>query len=214
VTDQRTASPPPAPPTPRDALLRRCIEALARTGFSDLSLREIAQAVGTSHRMLIYHFGSRDGLLTAVVNAVEAEQRAALAALSTSSADLTDISRAFWERISDPSLAPAERLFFEVYAHALRGRPWTDTFRSTVIAAWEQVISELFTSHGFAPDDARVRARLTLAVARGLVLDLLITGERDVIDAARELFAPIMTPPRTEAEASVTRLRADQPYHQ
>ena len=141
MTDPLTASAPPAPEAPRDALLRRCIDALARTGFSDLSLREIAQSVGTSHRMLIYHFGSRDGLLAAVVNAIEAEQRTALAELSASNADLIEISRAFWQRISDPSLAPAERLFFEVYAHALRGRPWTDTFRSTVIAAWESTLS-------------------------------------------------------------------------
>jgi AcrR family transcriptional regulator len=191
VTDDPRAQPESA----RDAALQRCIEALSRTGFSDLSLREIAQAVGTSHRMLIYHFGSRDGLLTAVVNAIEAEQRAALAELSASNADLIDISRAFWQRISDPALAPAERLFFEVYAHALRERPWTDTFRATVIAAWERPLVHLFTSHGFGPDDARIRARLTLATARGLVLDLLITGERDVLDAAGELFAPIMTPP-------------------
>jgi len=212
VTRPPTASgPQPAPEAPRDALLGRCIEALYRTGFSDLSLREIAQAVGTSHRMLIYHFGSRDGLLAAVVNAIEAEQRAALAQLSTSNADLIDISRAFWQRIADPSLAPAERLFFEVYAHALRGRPWTDSFRSTVIAAWEQTLVELFTSHGFAPDDARSRARLTLAVARGLLLDLLITGDRDVVDAARELFAPIMTPPHPDAATSVTGSRAAQP---
>jgi AcrR family transcriptional regulator len=181
--------------TARDTLLRRCIDALARTGFSDLSLREIAQAVGTSHRMLIYHFGSRDGLLTAVVNAIEAEQRTALAELSASTADLIDISRAFWQRISDPALAPAERLFFEVYAHALRERPWTDTFRATVITAWERALVDLFTSHGFAPADARGRARLMLAVARGLLLDLLITGERDVLDTAGELLAPIMTPP-------------------
>ena len=212
MTDPVTSSRPPlASEPPREALLRRCIEALARTGFSDLSLREIAQAVGTSHRMLIYHFGSRDGLLAAVVNAIEAEQRAALAELSASNADLIDISRAFWQRISDPSLAPAERLFFEVYAHALHGRPWTDTFRSTVIAAWERALSELFTSHGFAPDDARSRARLALAVARGLLLDLLITGERDVLDAAGELLTPIMTPPRPDAATSVADRPAAQP---
>lgn len=211
MTDALTASSPPAPEAPRAALLRRCIDALARTGFSELSLREIAQAVGTSHRMLIYHFGSRDGLLAAVATAIAAEQRAALAELSASNADLADVSRGFWQRISDPSLAPAERLFFEVYAHALRGRPWTDSFRATVIAAWEQALSELFTSHGFTPDDARRRARLALAVARGLLLDLLITGERDVLDDACELFAPIMTPPHPGAAASLTGSRAAQP---
>ena len=45
-------------------------------GIGDRSLRDIAAAVGTSHRMLIHHFGSREGLLTEVVRTVEANQRA------------------------------------------------------------------------------------------------------------------------------------------
>ena len=42
-------------------------------------MRGLAAALGTSHRMLIYHFGSREGLLIEVIRAVEAQQRAALA---------------------------------------------------------------------------------------------------------------------------------------
>ena len=36
-------------------------------GLGDLSLRKIAGAIGTSHRMLLYHFGSKNGLLLEVV---------------------------------------------------------------------------------------------------------------------------------------------------
>jgi AcrR family transcriptional regulator len=54
---------------------------LKEGGFSRLSLREIASGTGTSHRMLIYHFGSREGLLAEVVARIEAEQRVALASL-------------------------------------------------------------------------------------------------------------------------------------
>jgi AcrR family transcriptional regulator len=181
--------------TARDALLDRCVEALARDGFSDSSLREIATAVGTSHRMLIYHFGSRDGLLADVVARIEAQQRAALADLATSaepgatSNGLIEISRAFWTRLSDPALAPAERLFFEVYAQALRGRSWTDSFRSSVISAWEQPLIEMSADKG---SEARVYVRLGVAVTRGLLLDLLLTGERDVVDAAMELYGKLV----------------------
>ncbi len=173
----------------RDLLLDRCVEALARDGFSDLSLREIATAVGTSHRMLIYHFGTRDGLLAEVVARIEAEQRAALAGLSAASGDLVEASRAFWLRVSDPSLAPAERLFFEVYAQALRGRQWTSTFRDSVIAAWEAPLLEMFAGAG---GEARAYARLSLAVTRGLLLDLLLTGERETVDAAIELYGRLV----------------------
>jgi AcrR family transcriptional regulator len=47
------------------------------TGIADLSLRQLAAAIGTSHRMLLYHFGSREGLLAAVTRAVEEQQQPA-----------------------------------------------------------------------------------------------------------------------------------------
>ena len=59
----------------RDALLARCVTWFADHGVGDTSLRTLADGVGTSHRMLIYHFGSREGLLAAVVEAVEQGER-------------------------------------------------------------------------------------------------------------------------------------------
>lgn len=69
--------------------------------------------------------------------------------------------------MADPALAPAERLFFEIYAQALYGRPFTDSFRVSVIAAWTRPIEELLVRHGCTPADAARRARLCLAVTRG-----------------------------------------------
>ncbi|MGC4890495.1 TetR/AcrR family transcriptional regulator [Micromonospora sp. DT227] len=177
----------------REALLDRCVNLLKEGGFSQLSLREIASGAGTSHRMLLYHFGSREGLLTEVVRRVEAEQRAALAALAAELDDPVEVSRRFWRRLADPALAPAERLFFEIYAHALFEKSWTDSFRTSVIAAWARPVEELFTHFGWDGPEARRRARLSLAATRGLLLDLLITGDRDVLDAAAELFAHLVT---------------------
>ncbi len=58
--------------SPKELLLSAVIEHFTRHGVDDQSLRHIAAGVGTSHRMLIYHFGSRDGLLVEVAQAVEA----------------------------------------------------------------------------------------------------------------------------------------------
>jgi AcrR family transcriptional regulator len=175
------------------ALLDRCLAYLQQDGFSHLSLREIAAGVGTSHRMLIYHFGSREGLLAQVVGRVEAEQRAALAELASQAEDLADVGRLFWQRVSDPGLAPAERLFFEIYVQALYGREWTDAYRAMVISAWIDPITELLVHHGYPVAEARARARLGVAATRGLLLDLLITGERDEVDLAAELFSQMLT---------------------
>ena len=83
----RPPSPPSRPdgpgvPAARDRLLGAAIAYFAAHGIGDTSLRGLAEAIGTSHRMLIYHFGSRDGLLAAVVDRVEQAQRDALAALT------------------------------------------------------------------------------------------------------------------------------------
>ncbi len=190
-----TARRPPVPGDARTALLDRCVHFLKDGGFSQLSLREIATGAGTSHRMLIYHFGSREGLLAEVVRRIEAEQREALAALAAGTDDPVEVSRRFWQRLADPALAPAERLFFEIYAHALFERSWTEPFRASVIAAWTEPVEDLFRQLGFDADDARRRARLGLAATRGLLLDLLVTGDRDVLDAAADLFAQLITRP-------------------
>jgi AcrR family transcriptional regulator len=173
----------------RVALLDRCVAFLQEGGFGDLSLREIAAGVGTSHRMLIYHFGSRDGLLAAIVGRIEADQRVALDALASSELPPEETATAFWRHVADPSLAPAVRLFFEIYVQAVRGRDWTDGFRRAVIDAWEEPLTEAFAGL----PDARARARLSLAVGRGLLLDLLLTGDRAAVDAADALFVRMVT---------------------
>jgi AcrR family transcriptional regulator len=142
--------------------------------------------------MLIYHFGSREGLLAEIVGRIEAQQRTALADLAVDTYDAIEIGRAFWQRVSDPALAPAERLFFEIYSQALYGRNWTDSFRASVISAWERPLIALFEAQGFTGDEALYRARLSLATTRGLLLDLLITGDRGAVDGAAELFRRLL----------------------
>ena len=173
----------------RDKLLGAVIGHVAAHGFSDLSLREVAAAVGTSHRMLIYHFGSREGLLVAVVRAVEAAQREFLAAVA-SDASITPagVMRAMWQRVADPSLAPNVRLFFEIYSQALQGRPGTAGFLDDIVDSWVEVMAEYARERGMDPEAARVEARLGVAVSRGLLLDLLATGERAAVDACVERY--------------------------
>jgi AcrR family transcriptional regulator len=158
-------------------------------GFGELSLREVAAAIGTSHRMLIYHFGSREGLVVAVVQAVEAAQRAFLAELAADVAlTPSDVMRAVWRRVSDPGLAPNVRLFFEIYAAALQRRPGTEGLLEDIVDSWVDVMAELAGRRGMDTARARVDARLGVAVSRGLLLDLLATGNRAAVEAAVERY--------------------------
>ena len=168
----------------RERLLAAAVAHAIDGGIADLSLRQLAAAIGTSHRMLLYHFGSREGLLIAVTRAVENQQRAALL---ESGITLQD-ARHSWERLSDPRMWPQERLFFELYAHALRGRPGTEGFLDGVVESWVAPIAGALVQAGADERTARADARLGVAVVRGLLLDLLATSDHAAVTEAYERF--------------------------
>jgi AcrR family transcriptional regulator len=172
-------------PQARERLLAAAVDHALDTGIADLSLRQLAAAIGTSHRMLIYHFGSREGLLAAVTQAVEDQQRAAL--LESGTATAHD-ARQSWQRLSDPQLWPQERLFFELYAYALRGRPGTEGFLDGIVESWVAPVADAMVKAGADKQTARADARLGVAVVRGLLLDLLATGDRAGVTEAYERF--------------------------
>jgi AcrR family transcriptional regulator len=181
---------------PRARLLAAAVEYLRAHGLGDLSLRELAAAIGTSHRMLIYHFGSKEGLLLAVVHAVEAEQRAFFARLAADPAiGPVEAMRTMWRRVTDPGLWPSERLFFEICGQALQGRPGTEGFLDRNIDGWIAMITEFWAGLGVPPQAVRTAdARLSVAVVRGLLLDLLATGDRAQADEAFERFVALCEP--------------------
>jgi len=171
----------------RDALLDGAVAHVAEHGVGDLTLRGLASALGTSHRMLIYHFGSRDGLLVAIAAEVERRQREALADLDVTGAP-AEVMRAMWARLSDPALWPFERLFFELYARALQGHPGALPFLEGIVEDWIGPLAEIGAAAGGRPELVRAEARLGLAVFRGLLLDLLATADREGVTAAVERF--------------------------
>jgi AcrR family transcriptional regulator len=177
-------------PSPKERLVDGAIEHFARDGLADQSLRRIAEAIGTSHRMLLYHFGSKEGLLLEVVRAVEARTQAQFAALAEEAGGETDtFVRAMWAHVADPSLAGLERLFFALYARALQGDAVARPLLRDDIQHWLEANAAVSEPLGIPPGVAQAHARLGLAVTRGLLLDLLATGDRAGVDAALEAFA-------------------------
>lgn len=165
-----------APSQARERLLAAAAEQAMHGGIIGQSLREIAAAIGTSHRMLLYHFKSREGLMIAISNAVNEDVAGAL--------DRWETPRQLWEHFANPEAWPAERLFFELYAQALFDRPGTEGFFEASVHRWIDGLARELVKAGADESTARTWARLDLAVARGLLLDLLATGDRDGVDQA------------------------------
>ena len=175
--------------TPKQRLLDAAIEYVAANGMSDVSLRALAAALGTSHRMLIFHFGSKEGLWVEIIRAVEQRQRELLdQMLPDPKRPIGEAMRAWWKQISDPVLWPNERLFYEIYGQALQGRPHTTELLDGIVEDWLGPVTEINVSLGLPRPAARAHARLGVAVTRGLLLDLLATGDRAGVDAAMDAF--------------------------
>jgi len=156
----------------RSLLLERIIAEVGVNGLADRSLRELAEAVGSSHRMLNYHFGSRAGLVAAIVETVEASQRSLLAELAAEIADPIELARALWERTSAPELRPFVRLFFECVA-LTGGEGLTDP--------WLSLSLDVSAGLGLAASEDELR--LGVAVTRGLLIDVL--ARDDATNATR-----------------------------
>ena len=176
----------------RATLLADAIEHFAKNGIGDASLRSIATSIGTSHRMLIYHFGSREGLLAEVVRTVEQQQRDLLAALSD--LPIEEQAEEFWRRVTEAALVYGP-LFFELSAHAMQDLPHTEPLKADLINVWLPPLIELCVRAGIPPEQAPAYARLGLAASRGLLFDLLLTGDRAGVDEASALLNRLFSPP-------------------
>ncbi|TDD58960.1 TetR/AcrR family transcriptional regulator [Kribbella antibiotica] len=169
----------------RDTLLNDAVEYFAKNGVGDASLRTIATTIGTSHRMLIYHFGSREGLLAEVVRTVEQQQRDLLAQLKD--LPIAEQSEQFWRKVTEATMIYGP-LFFELSAHAMQDRPHTAELRRDLINVWLPPLTDLCIKAGIPPNEAPSYARLGLAASRGLLFDLLLTGDNEGVDEASKLL--------------------------
>lgn len=168
----------------RAELLDALIETFAQDGIGGRSLREIAEAAGTSHRMLLHHFGSRDELLLTIVEEVERRQVATLVDLPD---DPAGAVAAMWADLRRRQLRPLERLFFECYARGAQGE---EPFTRLIPAAVDGWLARVSARAGDDADPAMIR--LGLAVTRGLLLDLVATGDEKGVDAAAAQFVALL----------------------
>ncbi|MFD6219436.1 TetR/AcrR family transcriptional regulator [Nocardia asteroides] len=101
----------------RAELLAGVVAYIATHGLAELSLRPLAAALGTSSRMLIYYFGTKEELLVQAL----ATQRPDLAAVFggvTEPAQLRDRLTAFFDLNTDGAEADSVRVLLQVLGAA------------------------------------------------------------------------------------------------
>lgn len=176
----------------RRRLLEDAVDYVIENGLAGLSLRPLAAALGTEASVLLHHFGSKEELLVQILNGVR--DRLRRVRRGSSAEEGVGGLRAVWDWASDPRHDALFRLFFEAYGLALRRPDVYRAFLDHVIADW---LEEL------VPDLGPERSTLAVASLRGLLLDLLTTGDRLRVDAAAHLLSSALLAGPTGAPARV-----------
>lgn len=177
-------------PERKAEILGAVVDHLLERGLHELSLRPLGTAVGVSPRVLIYHFGSKERLISEALSEASRRQREMFERWSTEGdgASAGQLMLKFWRLLSSEGTAPHVRLFFEVYALGLRGLEGFDAYPEGAVTGWIAFAEDALLQAGLPAGQAGSEATLLVATVRGLLLDLLATGERRRVDAAMEEF--------------------------
>jgi AcrR family transcriptional regulator len=165
-------------PEIKERLLDACTDHALEHGLPD-RLEPLASAAGTSTRMLIYHFGTRDALLRAVLGRARQRQLAAFGDLLRVRPEqpYTATLANAWTVMTGPEGQPYLRMFGQLRESAEQ-QLWPD-FRRVATTDWLGPLEE-----GLRSIDRPELATLVLAVIRGLLMDLDATADRTRTDRA------------------------------
>ena len=168
-------------PEQREALLSGAVEHVLRHGVSGLSLRPLAAALGTSDRMLLYYFGSREHLLETVLDRVGDGLVAALSGAVPPGRGAPDVLlRTVWSLARDPAVQPVLRLYVEILGQAAAQVAPFPAAARRVARSWLEWVQDRLDLPVAEREDA---AAALLATIDGLlVLDLAVGS--DVADRA------------------------------
>jgi AcrR family transcriptional regulator len=186
----------------RQELLDAAVAYVMERGLDGLSIRPLAAALGIGHRTLLYYFGSKEELIAEIFVAFRAHDQHVLEVNSAvlTSADPHRAIETVWESMAAPELTGYWRFFFEAYGHAVREPERYRAFLDGIVHDWLTLIGDHLIAAGIEPERAAGAATLTLAAFRGLVLDLIATGDRERATAGAQALAAALAPTRPQVD--------------
>jgi AcrR family transcriptional regulator len=212
----------------RRELLHKALDYVTRHGVSDLSLRPLAADIGSSPRVLLYLFGSKDGLIREILALARRVELEAMHTNDTDSHNPADELRRLWTWLSSGEHRPILRLFLESYVRSVDGAPPWDDFARSSVGEWLAILQPLVGRRKDGPAgggrydkdgpagggryDKDDNPTLMLAVIRGLMLDLVATGDADRVGAAFARYLDLVSLERDRRTSGGTRSgRAPRP---
>jgi len=180
----------------RTALLDSIVDTLLKNGVSDLSLRPLAEAVGTSARLLIYHFDTKENLLACALAEVRARVERSLRASPDHAAPgaSNDALVRFWSWATDEANQNYFRLLFEVDGLCMFDQlRFSEETRLDGVSVWLKLIGRASGEALAVDGPSPARATLIMATISGLLQDFLSTGDLERTTAAFLAFTSMVS---------------------
>ncbi|MGO4452722.1 TetR/AcrR family transcriptional regulator [Arthrobacter sp. RAF14] len=158
--------------------------------IADLTFRTLADGLGISSYVLVYHFGSREELISQIVHAIEARPSEVLEPemVSADRAEFEAWLRNAWKVGLREYGIQLQRLHFEAAMQdSVLEKPRGNG--SQLYHSWVDVVQEWLRNQGLGEAEARRTARLFVATLTGLRYDVIVTGERE---GATEAFERLL----------------------
>ncbi|MGF6884805.1 AcrR family transcriptional regulator [Nocardia sp. GAS34] len=174
-------------PGKRVELLRAVVGHLAESGVNDLSLAPLAEAIGTSKRMLLYYFGDRGELISQVLEASRPDVGKIFDGVNTRD-QLAESAMQLWHALTRGDQRHSVRMLLQVLSLAATDPGTYGEHARTAVEVILTPITAAFVTTDFTPGEAAARATLVVSGLRGLCQDLLVTNDGERLDTAARLL--------------------------
>jgi AcrR family transcriptional regulator len=180
----------------REELLERAYDHVLVNGLTGLSLRPLAAAIGSSPRVLLFLFGSKDELVRALLARARADEIALLQRMPDRplADDLATTAMQVWGWLAADEHRGLLRLWTESYARSLLepDGPWAG-FASETVEDWLDLLARAQPTRRRRAAAGAAERTFVLALLRGAMLDLIATGDLTRTTHAVELGLTAVT---------------------
>jgi AcrR family transcriptional regulator len=178
------------PPPRKQELTESILEYLLAQGLSEVSLRPLAAAVGTSARLLIYHFRSKEGLLAEVLEVLQSRLRDSFSEVLAARVDEAGEPplKTFWKWATARRNFRYLKLLYELQILAAQNPKSYARYLRRHSSSWIELVRTALP----ASERRSAVATLMIAVFDGLFLELVSTGDRQRTTEALDEFIRIV----------------------
>jgi AcrR family transcriptional regulator len=177
----------------RAELVDGALQYVLTNGLVGMSLRPLAAALGTSDRMLIYHFASKEGLIGAVLTRAQERLAESVSTVDAQPGSVSELVDHLWTALKTPAAAQVTRLYLETCVLAVQDPRRYGDAPTRLRGPWREPLQAGLIAFGVPAPQAGPLADLVLDTFDGLALDRMTSADAERVDSAAAAFVALLT---------------------